>query len=55
MIKVVTFFLAIGFVFYIFFYLPKRLKPGPGARFRYIVFAILAFVFAAFLLKFFLK
>lgn len=55
MIKVVTFSLAVALVFYIFFYLPKQLKPGPGPRFRYLVIAVLSFLFAAFLLKFFLK
>jgi len=55
MIKVIAILLPVAYVYYIFFYLRKRLKPGWGARFRYLVFAILSFLFAAFLLKFFVK
>jgi hypothetical protein len=53
MVKIMTLALVLGLVLWIFFYLPKRLRPGGGARFRYIVFTVLALIFAAVLLKVF--
>ncbi len=54
MVKVVTLALALGIVLYVFFYLPQRLKRGPGARFRYVVFSAIAILFTFVLLRFFL-
>jgi hypothetical protein len=54
MIKAATLALALSFVLWVFFYLPKRLRKGAGARFRYVVFSLLALVFAFVLLKTFL-
>ncbi len=54
MVKIITIALALGIVLYLFFYLPKRIKRNPGARFRYIVITILGLVLAAVLLKTFL-
>lgn len=53
-VKVLVFFIAAGFVLWVFEYLPKRLKPGPEAKFRYRVFAVIALTAAAALLKRFL-
>lgn len=53
MVKIISFALAIGIVLYIFFYLPARLKRGPGAKFRYAVFSVMAILFAVVLLKMF--
>jgi len=53
-IKIVSFALAVGIVLYVFFYLPKQLKRGPGARIRYVIFSIAAFLFAFVLLRKFL-
>lgn len=53
MVKIMSLGLALGLVLWVFFYLPKRLKPGSGARFRYTVFMILVLIFAAFILKVF--
>lgn len=54
MIKAASLALALSFVLWVFFYLPKRLRKGSGARLRYIVFSVLAVVFAFVLLKTFL-
>jgi hypothetical protein len=54
MIKLMTIALAVSLTLWVFFYLPKRLKAGPGARLRYTVFTVLALVLAAVLLKTFL-
>lgn len=54
MIKAVALALALSFLLWVFFYLPKRLKKGPGARFRYVVFSVFALAFAFFLLRVFL-
>ena len=54
MVKIVTLALAVGIVLYVFFYLPKQLKAGRGARIRYVIFSIIACIFAAVLLKIFL-
>lgn len=53
-VKILVFLLVVGFVFWVFEYLPRQLKPGAGAKFRYRVFAVLALVAAAALLKRFL-
>jgi len=53
-VKVMVFLIVAGFVLWVFEYLPKRLKPGRDARFRYRVFAFIALVAAAALLKRFL-
>jgi len=54
LIKLASLALATGIVVWVFFYLPDRLKSGPGARFRYIVFSVLAVAFVFVLLKAFL-
>lgn len=54
MIKIMTLALALSLTLWVFFYLPKRLKAGYGARFRYAVFSILALILAAVMLKAFL-
>lgn len=54
MVKIATVALALSIVLWVFFWLPQRLRRGSGARFRYIVFSVLAVVFAFVLLKIFL-
>jgi hypothetical protein len=53
-VKVMVFLIVVGFVLWVFEYLPRRLKPGRDARFRYRVFAVIALIAAAALLKRFL-
>jgi hypothetical protein len=52
-VKIVTFSLAVSIVLYVCFYLPRQLKPGGGARLRYLIFSAIAFLFAVMLLKVF--
>jgi hypothetical protein len=52
-VKIATVALAVSLVLWVFVWLPKRLKRENGARFRYIVFSVLAVVFAVVLLKVF--
>jgi len=54
MIKAATLLLTISLLLWVFFYLPKRLRKGAGARLRYIVFSVLAVAFALVLAKTFL-
>ncbi|MBS1616821.1 MAG: hypothetical protein JST06_11970 [Bacteroidetes bacterium] len=54
MVKAVALALALSFLLWVFFYLPKRLKNGPGARFRFVVFSVFALAFAFILIKAFL-
>jgi hypothetical protein len=51
MVKIVTLSLAIGIVLYVYFYLPRIIRPGRSARIRYIIFSIIAFLSTAILLK----
>lgn len=53
-VKILVFLIVAGFVLWVFEYLPKRLKPGRSARFRYRVFALIALIAAAAFLKRFL-
>ena len=51
MVKLISVSLAISLVLYVCFYLPKQVKRGRGNRFRYIVFSVMAFLVAFWLLR----
>ena len=53
MVKIISIALATGMVLYTCFYLPKGLKPGRGAKLRYLMFSVIAFLAAVMLLKLF--
>ena len=53
-VKILSLLIAVGFVLWVFEYVPRRLKPGKNARFRYRIFAVVAVIAAAALLKKFL-
>jgi hypothetical protein len=53
-VKIITAALVISAGWYLFFYVPKRLKPGKGPRIRYAIFSVFAVVFLIVLVKRFL-
>jgi hypothetical protein len=50
-VKILGFLVVVGFVLWVFEYVPKHLNPGRNAKFRYRIFAVVALIAAAVLLK----
>lgn len=54
MVKIASIALALSMVLWVFFYIPKQLRQGRGAKLRYIIFSALVLILAAVVLKVFL-